>query len=363
MSHPAQQIRFCTSRDGTRVAYAICGSGPPLVFAAHWVHHLKSDWDSPIWRHWLCMLTRRHTLIRYDLRGCGLSDREGVEFSFEKLVEDFEAVINAAGLERFAFIGMAVGAAIGMAYAVRHPQRIGQLVLYGAYVRNRLALNPTREEVEAVQAEIKVIERGWQNENPAYRQFFTSLHIPDATDEQMRAYGDLLRLTTSPANAVGLRRMFSRLDLYDIIRRVRCPTLVLQLRDDSVIPFDEGRAVAALIPGARFVPLDTRNFIMLEQDPEWGRLVAELDDFLPTPLIMPAGDELFSAADLTAREREVLELIAQGLDNGTIGSRLGISQRTARNYVSLILGKLGVNSRAQAIVRARDAGFGQKPSR
>jgi DNA-binding NarL/FixJ family response regulator len=180
----------------------------------------------------------------------------------------------------------------------------------------------------------------------------------------MRAYGDLLRLTTSPANAVGLRRMFSRLDLYDIIRRVRCPTLVLQLRDDSVIPFDEGgRAVAALIPGARFVPLDTRNFIMLEQDPEWGRLVAELDDFLPTPLIMPAGDEHFSAADLTAREREVLELIAQGLDNGTIGSRLGISQRTARNYVSLILGKLGVNSRAQAIVRARDAGFGQKPSR
>lgn len=362
MSRPAQQIRFCTSRDGTRIAYAICGSGPPLVFAAHWVHHLKSDWDSPIWRHWLSMLTRRHTLIRYDLRGCGLSDREGVEFSFEKLVEDFEAVINAAGLKSFAFIGMAVGAAIGMAYAVRHHQRISHLVLYGAYVRNRLALTPTREEVEEVQAEIKVIERGWQNENPAYRQFFTSLHIPDATAEQTHAYDDLLRLTTSPANAVSLRRMFSRLDLHEIVQQVRCPTLVLQLRDDSVIPFDEGRAVAALIPGARFVPLDTRNFIMLEQDPEWERLIAELADFLPASPLTPAGDEHFSAGDLTTREREVLELIAQGLDNGTIAMQLGISQRTARNYVSVILSKLGVNSRAQAIVRARDAGFGKKPS-
>jgi pimeloyl-ACP methyl ester carboxylesterase/DNA-binding CsgD family transcriptional regulator len=362
MSRPAQQIRFCTSRDGTRIAYAICGSGPPLVFAAHWVHHLKSDWDSPIWRHWLSMLTRRHTLIRYDLRGCGLSDREGVEFSFEKLVEDFEAVINAAGLKSFAFIGMAVGAAIGMAYAVRHHQRISHLVLYGAYVRNRLALTPTREEVEEVQAEIKVIERGWQNENPAYSQFFTSLHIPDATAEQMHAYDDLLRLTTSPANAVSLRRMFSRLDLHEIVQQVRCPTLVLQLRDDSVIPFDEGRADAALIPGARFVPLDTRNFIMLEQDPEWERLIAELADFLPASPLTPAGDEHFSAGGLTAREREVLELIAQGLDNGTIAMQLGISQRTARNYVSVILSKLGVNSRAQAIVRARDAGFGKKPS-
>jgi len=362
MPHPAQQIRFCTSRDGTRIAYAICGAGSPLLFAAHWVHHLKSDWDSPIWGHWLRMLARRHTVIRYDVRGCGLSDREGVEISFKRLVEDFEAVTEAAGVKRFAFVGMAVGAAVGMAYAVRRPERISHLVLYGAYVRNRLALNPTREQVEEVQAEIKIIERGWQNEIPAYGQFFTSLHIPDATAEQMRAYDELLRLTTSPANAVSLRRMFSKLDLHNIVQQVRCPTLVLQLRDDAVIAFDEGRAVAALIPGARFVPLDGRNFIMLEQDPEWSRLVAELDDFLAAPSMAPAGNGSLSGGHLTVREREVLELIAQGLDNITIANRLGISQRTARNYVSLILGKLGVKSRAQAIVRARDAGFGQKPS-
>jgi len=139
MPHPVEQIRFCTSRDGVRIAYATCGTGPPLVWVAHWVHHLELDWDSPVWRPWLSLLTRRHTLVRYDLRGCGLSDREGVEFPFERLVEDLEVVIDAAGLTRFAFFGMAAGAAIGMAYAVRHPERISHLVLYGGQAHGRLA--------------------------------------------------------------------------------------------------------------------------------------------------------------------------------------------------------------------------------
>jgi pimeloyl-ACP methyl ester carboxylesterase/DNA-binding CsgD family transcriptional regulator len=357
MLHPAQQIRFCTSRDGTRIAYATCGAGPPLVWAAHWVHHLKSDWDSPIWRHWLAMLTRRHTVIRFDLRGCGLSDREAVEFSFEKLIEDVEAVIDAVGLERFAFVGMAIGAAVGMSYAVHHPERVSHLVLYGSYVRNRLGGRPTPEEVEEANAELKVIERGWPNAKPAYGQFFASLHIPDATADQMRAYNDLLRLTTSPANAVRLMRTFLSVDLEEVVPQVRCPTLILHPRGDSVIPFDQGRAVAALIPGARFVPLDTRNFIVLEQDPEWTRLVAEMDDFLPSP---PSRARCFDA--LSSRERNVLELLAQGLGNRTIAERLGIAEKTVRNHVSIVFDKLGVHSRAQAIVQARDAGFGKQNS-
>jgi len=360
MPHPVEQIRFCTSRDGVRIAYASCGAGPPLVFAAHWVHHLESDWDDPVWRPWLSLLARHHTLIRYDLRGCGLSDREGVEFSFEKLVEDLEAVIDAAGLGRFAYFGMAAGAAFGMSYAVRHPGRVSRLVLYGAYVRNRFTRKLTPDQVERELAELTVIERGWQDENPAYRQFFTALHIPDATPEQTRAYNDLLRMTSSPANTVALMRTFWKANVQEIVPRVRCPTLVLQPRSDSVIPFDEGRKAAALIPGARFVPLDTRNFILLEQEPEWERFAAELDDFLP-PESADAGELVLD--ELTARERQVLELIAQGLDNDTIGKRLNISKRTARNNVSAILAKLEVKSRAQAIVRARDAGLGRKTSR
>jgi pimeloyl-ACP methyl ester carboxylesterase/DNA-binding CsgD family transcriptional regulator len=363
MPHPAQQIRFCTSRDNVRIAYATCGAGPPLVWAQHWVHHLKHDWDSPVWRPWLSTLMQRHTLIRYDLRGCGLSDRERVDFSFEKLVDDFEAVIEATGLKRFAFIGMAIGTAIGVTYAVRHPGRITHLILYGPYTRNRLAGGPTTEQVEEVQAWLKIMELGWSNDNPAYGQFFTSLLIPDATAEQARAHNDLLRVTTSPSNAVGLLRAVSGVDVREVVPRVRCPTLVLQPRGNSVMSFDEGRAVAALIPGARFVPLDTRNFVLLEQEPEWQRFVAELDDFLPGRQAAPSGPKTSSLYDLTTREHQVLELVAQGLDNDTIGSRLGISAKTVRNQVSIIFSKLGVNTRAQAIVHAREVGFGQKVPR
>lgn len=359
MPQPAQQIRFCTSRDGTRIAYATCGAGPPLVWAANWVHHLKLDWDGPVWRPWLSMLTRRHTLVRYDMRGCGLSDREGVEFSFEKLVEDFEAVIEAAGLERFVLFGIAAGSAIGMTCAVRHPERVSCLVLYASFVRNKLAGSPTPREVEEAQARLKVIELGWPNDTPAYGQFHTSLYMPDASAEQFQSFADLVRRTTSPANAVALLQAFFRIDLREIVPKVRCPTLVLHSRGDSIIRFEEGRSVAGLIPGARFVPLESRNHILLENEPAWQQFVEAIEDFLPASPSRPAAAGELVLDELTAREHQVLELVAQGLDNTTIGERLHISERTARNHVSAILAKLGINTRAQAIVRAREAGFGR----
>jgi pimeloyl-ACP methyl ester carboxylesterase len=357
MSQPAQQIRFCTSRDGTRIAYATGGAGPPLIWAASWFHHLELDWGSPVWRPWISLLTRRHTLVRYDWRGCGLSDREQVEFSFEKFVEDLEAVIAAAGLEQFVLFGIAAGAAIGMTYAVRHSDRVSQLVLYASYARNRLAGNPTPQEVEEAQARLKVIELGWPNDTPAYGQFFAALHMPDASAEQTQSFQDLVRETTSLANNDAMRRTFSRIDVQEIVPKVRCPVLVLHSRGNSVIPFEQGRSVAGLIPGARFVPLDSRNHVLLETEPAWQQFVEALEDFLPAaakPAV--AGDSLLD--DLTVREHQVLELVAQGFDNNTIGERLHISERTARNHVSAILAKLGINTRAQAIVRARKAGFG-----
>jgi len=364
MPAPAEQIRFCASRDGARIAYATCGAGPTLVWAAHWVHHLKFDWDSPVWHPWLSMLTRRHRIIRYDWRGCGLSDRDRVEFSLEKHVEDLEAMVQAAGLERFVLLGTGGGAgAVAMMHAVQHSEQVSHLVLFGCQARGRLARAMTTEQVEEAEARLKVYELGWPNEIPGYGQFFTALHMPDATAEQMREYNHLLRLTTSPRNAIGLIRALFATDVRGIAPQVRCPTLVLHARQDAIIPFDEGRALAGLIPGAQFVPLESRNYVLLETEPAWQQFVEALEDFLPSSPATRGGEGGAVFNELTAREHQVLELVAQGLDNATIGARLQISERTARNHVSTILGKLGINTRAQVIVRAREAGFGREKVR
>lgn len=358
MLHPTQQIHFCKSRDGARIAYATCGSGPPLIWAQHWVHHLNFDWDNPIWRPWLSLLSRRHTLIRYDWRGCGLSDRDQLDFSFEKYADDLEAVVDAVGIERFALFGMAgAGGAAALRYASRHHRRVSHLILQECHTKGRLAGGPSPALVEEARARLKVIELGWQNEASAYSQFFTALHVPDATDGQMLAYNRLLRETTSPANAIKLLRSFWETDVSQLVSQVRCPTLVIHARGDSVIPFDEGRNVAALISGARFVPLESRNHVLLENEPAWQQFVEAIEEFLPASSKNPAG---ILPNELTPREREVLELLAQGQDNSAIAVRLKVSAKTARNHVSIIFSKLGVNSRAQAIVLARDAGFGRR---
>ncbi|MPZ57807.1 MAG: alpha/beta fold hydrolase [Rhizobiales bacterium] len=360
MPQPAQQIRFCTSRDGTRIAYATCGSGPPLVWMQHWVHHLNLDWDSPVWRDWLTFLARRNMLVRYDHRGCGLSDRDGITFSFEKLHEDFEAVMTAVDAEPSVVFAMGGAAcAVAMSYAIRHTGRVSRLILYAPYMRNRLAGEASAAQVEEANTRLKVIELGWPNDNPAYGQFFTSLHMPDASEEQFRSYNELLRRATKPTNAIGLLKAMYLTDARELVPKVRCPTLVLHARGDSVIPFDEGRAVAALIPGAQFVPLESRNHVLLPDETAWQRLVEAIDAFVPGPgRAVHAPAQTLDA--LTPRENEVLELVAQGHDNDTIAGRLGISAKTVRNQVSIIFSKLEVNSRAQAIVRARDAGFGRK---
>jgi class 3 adenylate cyclase/pimeloyl-ACP methyl ester carboxylesterase/DNA-binding CsgD family transcriptional regulator len=353
----SEQIRFCTSKDGTRIAYATCGEGPPLLWIGHWIRHLEYDWDSPIWRPWLELLTRRHTLIRYDWRGSGLSDRSAVEFSMDKHIEDCEAVADAARLKSFILFGMAGGATMAMPYAVRHQERVSHLVLYGSQVRGRLARATTRSQFEEAEIRLKMIELGWPNETPVFGQFFTALHIPDATTEQLSAYNDLLRLTSSCGNAINFLRTLWQVDVRKIVSNVCCPTLVLHARGDVIIPFEEGRLVARLIPGARFVPLESRNHVLLGTEPAWQQMVAALEDFLP---LLPVSETALSLDDLTPREREVLEIIAQGRDNNDIANRLKISEKTVRNHVSIIFDKLGVRTRAQAVARARDCGLGRR---
>ena len=357
MSHlEQQQIRFCKSRDGTRIAYATCGNGPPMLWLGHYVRHLDLDWQSPIWRPWLLFLSRRHTLIRYDFRGCGLSDRDSMEFSLNRHVEDLEAVVDAAGLDRFILFAMQGGGPKASVFAARYPQRVTHLILYGVPTRGRLADAPTPQRVEEAETRLKAIELGWSDDLPVYGQFYLSLQIPNASPEQKRSFNALLREALSPKQAVALLRSYWKADVRTILPQIQCPTLVLHARGDSTIQFEEGRKVAALVPGARFAPLETRNHIVLEGEPAWTQLTQTIEEFLLTSQNGTA-DRL---ADLTPRERDLLEFVAQGLDNNEIAARLNISVKTVRNHLSAIFSKLEAKTRAHVIVQARDAGFGRR---
>lgn len=272
---PQQEVHFCTASDGVRIAYASAGQGVPLVKAANWLNHLEYDWHSPIWSHLLHALAAECQLIRYDERGNGLSDWDVDDISFEAFVRDLETVVDAAGLERFSLFGISQGAAVSIAYAVRHPERVERLILYGGFARGRTRRNP--EQAETLQA---LIRQGWGSENPAFRQFFTSLFVPDGNPEQMQWFNDLQRITTSPDNAVRIMQATGQVDISDLLPRVRVPTLVLHAQNDAAVPFDEGRRLAAGIPGARFVTLESRNHLIVEKEPAWTRLLEEIAAFL-----------------------------------------------------------------------------------
>lgn len=353
----SQQIRFCTAADGARIAYATVGKGLPLVRAAHWMSHLEFDWESPIWRPWLDELSRGRTLVRYDARACGLSDREVANLSLAAWLADLEAVVQAAGLARFALFGMSQGAAIAVAYAVHHPERVSHLVLFGGFVRGRVHRTPA--QAEEARIEMDLARLGWGRENPAFRRHFTSQFLPNGTLEQIQWFDELQRVSASPESAARIIKAVSDVNVTDLLPRVKVPTLVLHAREDARIPFDEGRLLASAVPGARFVPLDSRNHILLDSEPAWPVFWREVHDFLGASEAQAAAPQASGLPALTARERQALELVARGLSNEEIAERLGISEKTVRNLVSALFDKLGVSSRAQAIVKAREAGLGR----
>jgi pimeloyl-ACP methyl ester carboxylesterase/DNA-binding CsgD family transcriptional regulator len=345
-----QQIRFCTSHDGTRIAYAVSGEGPPLVRAPHWLTHLEYEAQSPIWRPWLSALSRGRTLVRMDERGCGLADRDVADISFEAFVRDLEAVVDAAGLERFALLGHSQGGSISIGYALRHPERVSHLVLLGAYARGRMRRAPERKE--EYEAQLKLVEVGWGSDDPSYRQLFASQFMPAGNLEALREMSELQRRSSRPAEAVRIIRSFNDIDVSGQLAALSCPTLVMHARGDLRVPFEEGRRLAAMIPNARFVPLESQNHIILDGEPAFEQFFAELSAFLPG-----AGARF---PDLTVRESEILEHIARGLDNAQIAAHLALSEKTVRNHITSIFDKIGVENRAQAIVLARERGLGQR---
>ncbi len=274
------RISFITSFDGTRIAIAVAGNGPPLVKVANYMSHVGYDWDSPVWVHWLEELTRDHTLIYYDERGSGLSDWNAEDISFEAWVRDLEAVVDATGLQRFPLFAMSQAGAVATAYAARHPDKVSRLIVHGAYARGWLKRDLTEEQIEEEQLMISLMRVGWGRENPAFRQVFAMQLFPDATSEQIRALEEQMRISVSPKNAVRMESEMHRIDIRDIAPQIRVPTLILHSREDEAVPFEEGRLLASLIPKAQFVALESKNHLLTEQEPAWRKFVAAVRGFI-----------------------------------------------------------------------------------
>ena len=278
---PMQEIRFCIAGDGTRLAYATSGAGPPLVKAANWLSHLAYDWESPVWRHWLAELSRRFRLVRYDERGCGLSDWDVGRFSFGDWVDDLEAIVDAAGLDRFPLLGISQGGPVAIAYAARHPERVTHLVLLGSYAQGRRKSARTSDEAALAEARLEIVRLGWGRPDPTYRQIFVSRFLPEGTQEQWRSFDELQRRSTSADNAWRFVDAFADIDVTDLAAELAVPTLIMCSRREPENRFEQSRLLAALIPNSRLVPLDSSNHLLPERDPAWRHFLAEIDRFLP----------------------------------------------------------------------------------
>ncbi|MGB3245010.1 MAG: alpha/beta fold hydrolase [Sulfitobacter sp.] len=275
----AQRIGFCEVPDGTKIGYATIGSGPPLLKAANWLTHLELDWASPIWGKGFAEIARARTFIRYDERGCGLSDWDVQDLSFDAFVEDLETVVETLGLEKFPLLGISQGAAVSIDYAVRHPDRVSGLILIGGYAAGWRHLASPEEHArrEAVR---NLTEVGWGTDNPAYRHIFSQTFMPDAGAEDLEWFDEFQRLTTSPRNAARFQDAFGDIDVRGKLGQVKVPTLVLHARDDQRIALDQGRALASGIPGAHFVPLESRNHVLVDYEPAWTSCMKAVRDFL-----------------------------------------------------------------------------------
>lgn len=346
-----QSIRFARTPDGVKLAWAVAGQGPTLIKASNWLTHLEYDWDSPVWRHWIQFLADHFQLVRYDERGCGMSDWHAKDVTFPRWMDDFDTIVAAARpATPFVVLGMSQGGAAAISYATRFPENVSKLVLYGAYARGWNG----RENAEAAQryrAIVDLTRLGWGQNNPVYRQLFTSRFVPHATPEQVDWFNELCRRTTTPEVATQLLMARGEVDIRELLPQVSVPTLVLHASDDEVVPLSEGRLLASTIPGAEFVQLESRNHILLDGEPAWKRFKSEVLAFTGREA-RQAEDPVF--ATLSPREREILQCVARGCTNAQIGAELFISEKTVRNHVTKIFDKLGVRTRAQAIVLAKD---------
>lgn len=346
---PPQEVRFCRSADGTRLAFAVHGAGPPLLLSCCWLSHLEFDWESPVWRNFLLDLGKLATVIRYDERGFGMSDWDVSDFSLEARVADLEAVVDAAGLDRCAMVGMSQGGPVAITYSVRHPDRVSRLVLYGTY--GVLVRNTESEELERTFQQL--IKVGWARPDSTFRRVFTDLMIPGATEEQAGWLDALQARATSTDNAMRSRAARAEADVGALLSEVSVPTLVVHARGDRMNDFSDGRELASRIPHARLVTLDSENHITLSDEPAWPVFLEELGAFLAADGVAAASTPA-ALRTLTAREIDVLRLVGRGSANAEVAQALSLSLRTVERHLSSIYAKLGLtgrSARAAAVAR------------
>ncbi|NIA69145.1 alpha/beta fold hydrolase [Pelagibius litoralis] len=349
----AQRIRFARSRDGTALGWASCGEGPPMVKTANCPTHLEMDPQSPVWSHWLRFFGDHFHFVRYDERGCGLSDREVDDLSFDRWVEDLEAVIDAAGIDGpMTLLGVSKGAATAIAFANKYPERVSRIIIYAGDAQGWAARGDLRG-AQLYQSISDLVALGWGLENPVFRELITKRYIPNGNEEQIGWYNDLCLRTMSAAMVARLLKAREDVDVRALLGCVAVPALVMHSNMDEVIPFEEGRLLASGLPDAEFVELQSRNHIILQQEPAWIRFKEAVLDFMDrTPA---AGGSETALARLSRREREVVGLIGEAKSNPEIASELGLSERTVRNHASNLFRKLGVKSRAEAILHLHGA--------
>jgi pimeloyl-ACP methyl ester carboxylesterase/DNA-binding CsgD family transcriptional regulator len=344
-SDVVQDIRFARSADGVGIAYAVHGSGPPLLIDACWLSHLQFDWQSPVWRHFLEGLSRVATVIRYDERGHGLSDRNVSDHGLAARLADLEAVADDAGFEQFALMAMAQGGPVAIEYAARHPERVTRLIFYGSYAGAQAAA--TQEELEMYAAFEALIRVGWARPGSEFRRVFSSMMIPDGTEDQMRWLDDLQKMACDTETAVMSRAQRQITDSHSRLAELDVPTLVVHSRGDRMNNFNHARDLASHIRGARLVALESSNHIVLEDEPAWPVLLREVTEFIEpdrrTSTPAEAGDDI--ATVLTPRELDILRLAAEGHDNEAIAAKLVLSVRTVERHLQNAYAKLGLQGR------------------
>ena len=347
-----RDIRFITSSDGVQLAAARYGSGPLLVKAATWLTHIERVAPGSVQEALVEEFAPRHTYVEYDTRGCGLSQRRVDALTFESWVQDLEAVADAHGGQPFTLLGFTCAAGVAVEYAARHPERVAKLILFGGFATS---YHSTSHPDPAVRREgdlmLELAELGWGSSSPAFRQVFVSRFLPDATQAQWKAFDELQQATATPDVAVRYLKAMYNMNVKDAATRVRCPTLVLHPKGDEMVRFEQGRRLATLIPGARFVPLEGRNHIPFPQEAAWAGFVRETRQFLGHAQAPGDGE---APLRLTVRQTEVLRRIAFGESDKQIAAALQLSPRTVEMHAARALQALGCRNRAEAVRRATE---------
>lgn len=348
-----QEIRFCTSFDGVQLATARYGKGPPLVKAATWLTHIERDLQSPHARQWIDELSRNHSFVTYDTRGCGLSDRAAKDISLDAWVRDLEAVVDALELERFPLLGISCAGATAVAYAAKHPERVSHLILFGAYSTSFFSSEKTApENLVVAETLLKVARLGWGTGGAAFRQVFVSKFMPHASAEQQHDFDEYQRVTAAPEMAEKCLHAMFNINVRTQAAQVSCPTLIFHARGDQLITFHQGRKLASLIPSARFVPVESENHVPFAGEPCWASITKEIRAFLGET----EGSGL-AANRLTARQTQVLQQVAAGQTDKQIAKQLDLSPRTVEMHVAAAMKTLASGTRAEAVHAATQQGL------